>query len=295
VSVHPGITWPCTRAGTLAQGKIRVESAVNTIPPSEETVAKAAAAGPAVQTRWPLEIGGECGGARGQPRLRGSAIFFSEDTATVLVSENGAVIRLAAAVVSGPTALPHGLEEPTARMVCQVVRKRTFRPTECYVDSSSRSPGRTFGAWRFPRKTASPSQLRDRSEGGVRGDDCGGCALRKPLPRRGKGRRRSLKPGSRSAARTNPGNPLQTKAAGRRKGGGGSGICNSPAKRAEGSGCGKQSRIKPSGCATRALPAAPASHRQILLRWRHLQRMGMRKKQGGRGLGRTWRQSRWFA
>ncbi len=143
-------------AGTLAQGKIRVESAVNTIPPSEETVAKlqplASGANPLA-----LEIAVNVAGAR-PASASGQRDLFSEDTATVLVSENGAVIRLAAAVVSGQLLFLTD-RRTNSEMVCQVVRKRTFRPTECYVELEFTEPGPNFWGLEIPAKTASPSQL----------------------------------------------------------------------------------------------------------------------------------------
>jgi len=68
--------------------------------------------------------------------------LFSEETQTVLVFEKGAVIRLSAAVVDGQllflTNKKNGKE-----VVTQVVRKRSFRPTSCYVDLefTEASPG----------------------------------------------------------------------------------------------------------------------------------------------------------
>jgi len=76
----------------------------------------------------------------------------------VLVSENGAVIRLAAAVVSGQLLFLTD-RRTNSEMVCQVVRKRTFRPTECYVELEFTEPGPNFWGLEIPAKTASPSQL----------------------------------------------------------------------------------------------------------------------------------------
>src|SRR5271165_4369358 len=146
-AVHP--------AEALEQGKTRVDSAVNTVPPSEETVAKlqplASGANPLA-----LEIAVNVAGAR-PASASGQRDLFSEDTATVLISENGAVIRLAAAVVTGQ--LLFLTDKRTSReMVCQVVRKRTFRPTECYVELEFTEPTPNFWGVEIPAKTASPSQ-----------------------------------------------------------------------------------------------------------------------------------------
>ena len=143
-------------AEALAQGKIRVESAVNTIPPSEETVAKLQ---PLASGAIPLalEIAVNVAGAR-PTSASGQRDLFSEDTATVLISENGAVIRLAAAVVTGQLLFLTD-KRSSNEVVCQVVRKRIFRPTECYVELEFTEPVPNFWGLQIPAKTASPSQL----------------------------------------------------------------------------------------------------------------------------------------
>jgi protein TonB len=68
--------------------------------------------------------------------------LFTEETNTVLVFENGAVIRLSAAVATGQLLfLSH--KESRREVVAQVIRKRDFRPTSCYVEVefSERAPG----------------------------------------------------------------------------------------------------------------------------------------------------------
>lgn len=133
-----------------------MESAVNTIPPSEETVAKlqplASGANPLA-----LEIAVNVAGAR-PASASGQRDLFSEDTSTVLISENGAVIRLAAAVVTGQLLFLTD-KRTNSEMVCQVVRKRTFRPTECYVELEFTEPDPNFWGLEIPAKAASPSQL----------------------------------------------------------------------------------------------------------------------------------------
>jgi TonB family protein len=63
----------------------------------------------------------------------GKRDLFSEETSTVLVFENGAVIRLSAAVATGQ--LLFLTNSKTKReVVCQIKKKRSFRPTSCYVE-----------------------------------------------------------------------------------------------------------------------------------------------------------------
>ena len=133
-----------------------MESAVNTIPPSEETVAKLQ---PLASGAIPLalEIAVNVAGAR-PTSASGQRDLFSEDTATVLISENGAVIRLAAAVVTGQLLFLTD-KRSSNEVVCQVVRKRIFRPTECYVELEFTEPVPNFWGLQIPAKTASPSQL----------------------------------------------------------------------------------------------------------------------------------------
>src|SRR5260370_1212889 len=67
----------------------------------------------------------------------GQRDLFTEETTTVLVFENGAVIRLSAAVAAGQLLfLTH--KESRREVVAQVTRKRDFRPTNCYVEVKSR-------------------------------------------------------------------------------------------------------------------------------------------------------------
>ncbi|HXM97497.1 MAG TPA: energy transducer TonB [Candidatus Dormibacteraeota bacterium] len=63
----------------------------------------------------------------------GERELFTEATTTVLVSKNGAVIRLAAAVVPGQLLFLVN-QESRREVVTQVLRKRYFRPTNCYVE-----------------------------------------------------------------------------------------------------------------------------------------------------------------
>jgi len=59
--------------------------------------------------------------------------LFAENTTTVLVFEKGGVIRLAAAVTPGQLLFLTN-QESKREVVTQVIRKRTYRPTECYVE-----------------------------------------------------------------------------------------------------------------------------------------------------------------
>jgi hypothetical protein len=84
--------------------------------------------------------------------------LFTEETQTVLVFEKGAVIRLSAAVADGQLLFLTN-KKTGKEVVTQVVRKRSFRPTSCYVDLefTEASPG--FWGVEFPKTAPTmPSQ-----------------------------------------------------------------------------------------------------------------------------------------
>jgi hypothetical protein len=82
--------------------------------------------------------------------------LFTEETKTVLVFENGAVIRLTAAVADGQ--LLYLTNKATGKeVVTQVLRKRAFRPTNCYVDLQFTESCPGFWAVDFPKAAAPPN------------------------------------------------------------------------------------------------------------------------------------------
>ena len=83
----------------------------------------------------------------------GERELFTESTSTVLVFERGAVIRLAAAVAPGQLLFLTN-EETKREVVAQVMRKRTFRPTECYVELEFTEPAPGFWGMEFSAATA---------------------------------------------------------------------------------------------------------------------------------------------
>lgn len=94
-----------------------------------------------------LEVSVNATGAR---PTRGDAPreLFSEDTSTVLVFQDGAVIRLSAAVIQGQLLfLTH--KDTNREVVCQVVRKRAFRPTTSYVELQFTEPQDDFWGVKF--------------------------------------------------------------------------------------------------------------------------------------------------
>ena len=78
--------------------------------------------------------------------------LFTEETSTVLVFENGAVIRLSAAVAAGQLLFLTN-KESRREVVAQVTRKRDFRPTSCYVEVEFSEPAPGFWGIEFPEES----------------------------------------------------------------------------------------------------------------------------------------------
>lgn len=82
--------------------------------------------------------------------------LFSEETCTVLVFKDGAVIRLNAGVTVGQ--LLFLTEKKSKReVVCQVVQKRAFRPTSCYVEVEFTEAMNDFWGVTFPEEAVDGS------------------------------------------------------------------------------------------------------------------------------------------
>jgi len=82
--------------------------------------------------------------------------LFTEETQTVLVFERGAVIRLAAAVADGQLLFLTN-KKTGKEVVTQVLRKRSFRPTNCYVDLEFTEPCPGFWGIEFPKAATAAS------------------------------------------------------------------------------------------------------------------------------------------
>jgi hypothetical protein len=126
------------RSGLLAVGALRPEEGNSQEPLALETTVIATGARPGNGTS--------------------KRDLFTEETQTVLVFENGAVIRLSAAVVDGQ--LLYLTNKATGKeVVTQVLRKRAFRPTNCYVDLQFTEPCPGFWGIEFPKSGAAPNAV----------------------------------------------------------------------------------------------------------------------------------------
>jgi hypothetical protein len=151
------------RSGLLAVGALR---------PEEET-----AQGPVALETTVIATGARPGDTAAKREL------FTEETQTVLVFEQGAVIRLSAAVADGQ--LLFLTNKATGKeVVTQVLRKRSFRPTNCYVDLefTEASPG--FWGIEFPKagKAASVSDANGVAEKLSADEDSGSSAEKPAVP-----------------------------------------------------------------------------------------------------------------
>jgi len=75
--------------------------------------------------------------------------LFTEETETVLVFESGGVIRLSAAVAVGQLIFLTN-KQTGKEVVTQVLRKRSYRPTACYVELDFTEPAAGFWGVEFP-------------------------------------------------------------------------------------------------------------------------------------------------
>ncbi len=83
----------------------------------------------------------------------GERELFTEETSSVLVHENGGVIQLSAAVAPGQLLLLANVESKR-EVVAQVRRKRTNKPTSCYVELEFAEPAPRFWGMEFSAAAA---------------------------------------------------------------------------------------------------------------------------------------------
>ncbi len=151
------------RSGLLAVGALRP--------------AEGAAQGPVALETTVIATGARPGDTAAKREL------FTEETQTVLVFEQGAVIRLSAAVADGQ--LLFLTNKATGKeVVTQVLRKRSFRPTNCYVDLEFTEACPGFWGIEFPKvgKAASVSDANGVAEKLSADEDTGSGAEKPAVP-----------------------------------------------------------------------------------------------------------------
>jgi TonB family protein len=95
-------------------------------------------------------------GAR--PSSEGTRDLFTEETKTILVFVDGAVIQLAATVSVGQLLFLTNKKSNEA-VVCQILHKRVFRPTVCYVEVQFTEQKRDFWGVVFPKAKAGSAEF----------------------------------------------------------------------------------------------------------------------------------------
>jgi TonB family protein len=78
---------------------------------------------------------------------------FTEETTSVLVCETGGIIRLSAAVAPGQLLFLIN-QDSNREVVAQVIRKRAYRPTSCYVELEFAEPAPRFWGTEFSAASA---------------------------------------------------------------------------------------------------------------------------------------------
>jgi len=92
----------------------------------------------------------------------GQRKLFTEEASTVLAFENGGMIRLSAAVAVGQLLFLTNIGT-TREVAVQVIRKRDFRPTSCYVELEFSEPSPGFWGIEFPEITElAPANAQQR-------------------------------------------------------------------------------------------------------------------------------------
>jgi len=135
------------------------------LPTSPSTTVRASAQTHPMKTPIAHEVPVTATGARpgdsgGQRKL------LTEEASTVLAFENGGVMRLSAAVAVGQLLLLTN-KETGREVVAQVIRKRDFRPTSCYVEVEFSEPSHGFWGIEFPEMpelAPANAQQRDAAE-----------------------------------------------------------------------------------------------------------------------------------
>jgi TonB family protein len=102
----------------------------------------------AIAREVPVKVTGAKAGIASEERD-----LFAESATTVLVFEKGGVIRLLAAVTPGQLLFLSN-EESKREVVTQVIRKRAYRPMECYVELEFIEPAPGFWGTEFSAATA---------------------------------------------------------------------------------------------------------------------------------------------
>jgi hypothetical protein len=134
-----------------------VSSAANTSPPTTENSGQAEAPkgrpNP-VAAEIRVSVTGARSGGTGESRD-----LFTEETVTVLVFKDGAVIQLSAGVAVGQLLFLTN-KKSNQEVVCQVLHKRSYKPTICYVELQFTEQKPDYWGVAFPEGRSGGSELK---------------------------------------------------------------------------------------------------------------------------------------
>jgi periplasmic protein TonB len=133
----------------MAQGMTSVSLAniVSPLPGSEKIEGTPTTRPNPVALEAPVTVTGA------RPSSEGMRDLFTEETKTILVFVDGAVIQLAAAVSVGQLLFLTN-KNSNEEVVCQILHKRAFRPTVCYVEVQFTEQKRNFWGVAFSKAKA---------------------------------------------------------------------------------------------------------------------------------------------
>jgi len=139
-----------------------VDSAIDTVPPSTTTGTPMEIATTRANPA-PLEVQVNVSGAK-PSGTSGAKDLFSEDTTTLLVFRDGAVVQLASPISVGQLLfLTH--KSSKREVICQVIRKKHHTTKDCYVEIEFTEAQDDFWGISFGEITASEANLPQ--EGGA--------------------------------------------------------------------------------------------------------------------------------
>jgi TonB family protein len=153
--------YRCASQG-LAQGMNFVSSAANIIPPGTEGGMPVEGTVSIRPNPVALEVPVNVTGARPSTTV-GLRDLFSEETTTVLVFKDGAVIQLSAAVSVGQLLFLTN-KKTSKEVVCQILHKRSFKPTICYVDLQFTEEQPDYWGVKFPENKESLEEIKAGEE-----------------------------------------------------------------------------------------------------------------------------------
>lgn len=134
-----------------------MSSTANIVPPKKEGSGKDGAPAPRPNP-VPLEVNVSVTGAKASTQS-GPRDLFTEETTTVLVFKDGAVIRLHAAVLAGQLLFLTN-KKSNQEVVCQVLHQKSFKPPNSYVELQFTEERADYWGVAFPEGAKSENKFK---------------------------------------------------------------------------------------------------------------------------------------